>query len=135
MPNFIRLHLRPLFMSLHLIWFCLTVFIDEDVPVVYSCNSTCPALHFGLNCSSTCNCGEGVQCDPVTGVCPSSASVLPPSCVQKRACHRSSRVRVFMFVCLRVRRQGFGARRRPGPSAPAAPRCALLLLVLRRKFS
>ncbi|CAK6974309.1 scavenger receptor class F member 1 [Scomber scombrus] len=38
-----------------------------------SCNSSCPALQFGLNCSSACDCGEGVICHPVTGACPSSA--------------------------------------------------------------
>lgn len=43
-----------------------------------SCNSSCPALQFGLNCSSACDCGQGVSCDPVTGVCPNSgrAAVL-----------------------------------------------------------
>lgn len=49
-----------------------------------SCNSSCPALWFGLNCSSVCDCGEGVACDSVTGACPNSgrgallAGVLVP---------------------------------------------------------
>ncbi|KAG7225970.1 hypothetical protein INR49_018571, partial [Caranx melampygus] len=48
------------------------------------CNSSCSALQFGLNCSSVCDCGDGVSCHPVTGVCPNSgrsallAGVLVP---------------------------------------------------------
>ncbi|TKS81086.1 Scavenger receptor class F member 1 [Collichthys lucidus] len=41
-----------------------------------TCNSSCPALQFGVNCSSACDCGEGVQCDPVTGACPSSTATV-----------------------------------------------------------
>lgn len=67
------------------------------ISVVCSCNNSCPALHFGHNCSSMCDCGDGVQCNPVTGVCPSSMSFLPsllpsfrpPSTDYSRSHHKS----------------------------------------------
>ena len=51
------------------------------LPVFSSCNSSCPALQFGLNCSSVCDCGEGVNCHPVTGACPSSMFTRTDACV------------------------------------------------------
>lgn len=53
------------------------IYLYMLILVVCSCNNSCPALHFGHNCSSVCDCGDGVQCNPVTGVCPSSMSFLP----------------------------------------------------------
>lgn len=41
--------------------------------VHFSCNSSCPILHFGQNCSAVCDCGEEVGCNPVTGACSKSS--------------------------------------------------------------
>ncbi|XP_039518409.1 scavenger receptor class F member 1 isoform X2 [Pimephales promelas] len=51
-----------------------------------SCNSSCPLNLYGVNCSSTCDCGNHA-CHPATGACPNSsragliAGLLIPLCI------------------------------------------------------
>ncbi|KAG1929846.1 scavenger receptor class F [Pimephales promelas] len=50
------------------------------------CNSSCPLNLYGVNCSSTCDCGNHA-CHPATGACPNSsragliAGLLIPLCI------------------------------------------------------
>lgn len=72
---------------------------------VSSCNNSCPALRFGFNCSSVCDCGEGVACDSVTGACPNSTSIHPLSylsvlCINVYISVSCTFPYMFVFVCV-----------------------------------
>ncbi|KAL1260886.1 hypothetical protein QQF64_008713 [Cirrhinus molitorella] len=60
-----------------------------------SCNSTCLPNLYGINCSSTCDCGNHA-CHPATGACPNSsragllAGLLIPLCIL---------ILAFLFCC------------------------------------
>uniref|UniRef100_A0A8C5N9B8 EGF-like domain-containing protein n=1 Tax=Gouania willdenowi TaxID=441366 RepID=A0A8C5N9B8_GOUWI len=70
------------------------------IPRTYHCNNSCPALHFGLNCSSVCDCGAGVDCHSVTGVCSYSMSIHPSFPLRACVCEGwKMKSMDCMFVC------------------------------------
>lgn len=108
------------------------IYLYMLISVVCSCNNSCPALHFGHNCSSVCDCGDRIQCNPVTGVCPSSMSFLPSFLPFVHPAPITVGAITSHHICVFVRYQRLCTRWCPGSFAPAAPCCALLLFVLWR---
>uniref|UniRef100_A0A096M2V5 Multiple EGF-like-domains 10 n=1 Tax=Poecilia formosa TaxID=48698 RepID=A0A096M2V5_POEFO len=57
----------------HLKIVCKAVVASRSCYVVWfgsKCAVPCPAGAYGVNCSATCKCKNGVQCSPVDGSCP-----------------------------------------------------------------
>lgn len=55
---------------LFLTWYKIQMSVSHR-SICCSCNSSCPLNLYGVNCSSTCDCGNHA-CHPATGACPNS---------------------------------------------------------------
>lgn len=92
---------------------CNALIIDNNKANTRSiyCVSACPDGYYGLDCANTCSCGNGAQCDHVTGDCSCPPGWVGDNCNQRELLENSAvkiltekifRLKLALYIDVRI---------------------------------